>query len=182
MYPMYFYGNNWQTDNNTLFATSFCCFLILTSILMMCSFSGMAATPLVQREIQVDIQPPQSDEPYKALAHSNEEWYGSTFWTGSDWTRVGRNWHHPGDMTPSVRCFVAPKSCRVTVSGRVYKADTNNGGGDGILAYVRYGGQEVWRAEIDGNDTQGVEHNIQMDVVQGSEFRFVVHNRGAFTL
>jgi hypothetical protein len=42
------------------------------------------------------------------LTYRDAEWYGSTFWTGPDWTRVGKDWHHPGENTPSVRRFSAP--------------------------------------------------------------------------
>ena len=33
---------------------------------------------------------------YQLLTYRNDTWYGSTYWTGPDWTRVGRDWHHPG--------------------------------------------------------------------------------------
>lgn len=152
------------------------CLLVLVSSvwLSLAAWSGN-----IQQEIQVNIQPPQPGERYEALTSSAEEWYGSTFWTGPDWTRVGKNWHHPGDATSSVRCFIAPKSGKVTISGRVFKADTNNGGGDGILASIRHGGKEVWRTEIGGNDAEGVTHEIDLDVTEGDAIRFVVHKREA---
>ena len=75
---------------------------------------------------------------YRPLSHRNDLWYGSTYWTGPDWTRVGKDWHHPGINTPSVRCFTVPHDGRVTVTGGVHKADTNRGGGDGVRASIRH--------------------------------------------
>ena len=54
---------------------------------------------------------------YRPLAYRNDTWYGSTYWTGPDWTRVGKDWHHPGINTPSVRRFTAPRDGRVTIRG-----------------------------------------------------------------
>ncbi len=86
---------------------------------------------------------------YRPLAYSEQEWYGSTFWTGPDWTRVGKDWHHSGEQTPSVRRFVCPRDGKVTVEGRVFKRHL---GGDGIRAVIRHNDREVWRVEIDGED------------------------------
>jgi hypothetical protein len=115
---------------------------------------------------------------YRDLTYRNDTWYGSTYWTGPDWTRVGKDWHHPGENTPSVRRFAAPRAGRVKITGRVYKADTNNGGGDGVRLSIRHGPRTVWQAEINGNDAKGVEPNVTLDVLQGDAVRFVVHKRG----
>ena len=64
------------------------------------------------------------DEGYGELSPRDETWFGSTFWTGPDWTRVGKDWQHSGENTPSVRRWTAPRDGRVTITGRVYKADT----------------------------------------------------------
>ena len=115
---------------------------------------------------------------YRTLTYRNAQWYGSTFWTGPDWTRVGKDWHHPGHNTPSVRRFVAPHDGRVAVSGRVYKADTKNGGGDGVRLFVCHRDRVVWNAEINGDDAKGVEPNLTFDVREGDRIRFIVHKRG----
>ncbi len=52
---------------------------------------------------------------YRELSYRNDTWYGSTYWTGPDWTRVGKDWHHPGENTPSVRRFIAPRDGRITI-------------------------------------------------------------------
>ena len=115
---------------------------------------------------------------YRLLSHRNDLWYGSTYWTGPDWTRVGKDWHHPGIDTPSVRCFTVPRDGRVTVSGPVHKADTNRGGGDGVRASIRHNARSVWKAEIDGDDSRGLQPRLTIDVSRGDAIRFVVHKRG----
>lgn len=115
---------------------------------------------------------------YQPLSPTSAIWAGSTFWTGPDWTRVGKDWHHPGQDTPSVRRLTVPKQGQVVISGRVWKVDTNGGGGDGVRLMIRHNDREVWKAEIEGNDTQGVEPNLTLDVQQGDVLRFVVDKRG----
>ncbi len=118
---------------------------------------------------------------YRPLEYRNDTWYGSTYWTGPDWTRVGKDWHHSGTNTPGVRQFEAPREGRVRITGRVFKADTNNGGGDGVRLFIRHGRKTVWQAEIDGDDDRGVEPDISLNVRQGDAVRFVVHKRGTIT-
>ena len=117
----------------------------------------------------------QPSDPMTPLSYRDAEWFGSTFWTGPDWTRVGKDWHHPGQNTPSVRRFTAPRDGRVTITGRVFKLHLN---GDGIRASIRHNDREVWKAEIEGKDDKGVEPNLTLDVRQGDALRFVVDKRG----
>ncbi len=114
---------------------------------------------------------------YRNLSYRNDAWYGSTYWTGPDWTRVGKVWHHPGINTPSVRRFTVPRDGRITVTGRVYKlhADLKT---DGVRLSIRHRGRTVWQAEIDGADAKGVEPNLTFDVRAGDAVRFIVHKRG----
>ena len=116
------------------------------------------------------------DAAFNRLMYSDKQWYGSTFWTGPDWTRVGRDWHHPGQETPSVRRFEAPRDGRVTVTGRVCKLHL---AGDGIRASVRHNDREVWAAEIEGRDAAGQEPKLTLDVRRGDRIRFVVDKRQA---
>jgi len=122
----------------------------------------------------------QSAPAYRPLVYHNEMWCGSTFWAGPDWTRVGRNWHHPGQETPSVRRFSAPRDGKVRITGRAFKLDTNGGGGDGVRLLVRHGDRLVWEAQIEGKDVQGVEPNLELEVRKGDAIRFIVHKRGAY--
>jgi hypothetical protein len=112
---------------------------------------------------------------YQPLRYSDAQWYGSTFWTGPDWTRVGRDWHHPGQNTPSVRRFECPRDGTVLVTGRVFKLHLS---GDGIRAVIRHNDREVWRVEIDGKDGKGALHAARLEVKKGDAIRFVVHKRG----
>ncbi|MFZ4398266.1 MAG: hypothetical protein ACOYOU_21840 [Kiritimatiellia bacterium] len=58
---------------------------------------------------------------YLALDYSGERWQNSTYWTGADWARVGKDWQHPGTGAPSVRRFAIPEDGKITISGRVSK-------------------------------------------------------------
>ena len=121
------------------------------------------------------LRDPQ-DEGYAKLSYRNDVWYDSTYWTGPDWTRVGKNWHHPGTNTPSVRRFTAPRDGRVTITGRAFKL--HKAKSDGVRLAIRHGRETVWQAEIDGEDDQGVEASVAIDVRAGDALRFVVHKRG----
>ncbi|MCX7007215.1 MAG: hypothetical protein NTY53_08195 [Kiritimatiellaeota bacterium] len=112
---------------------------------------------------------------YTPLTYRDAEWYGSTFWTGPDWTRVGKDWQHPGEHNPSERRFSAPRDGRVTITGRVFKLHLN---GDGIRASICHNEREIWKAEIEGKDDKGVEPKLTLDVKQGDALRFIVHKRG----
>jgi hypothetical protein len=124
----------------------------------------------------VAAEPNPSPTGFSALTYRNEPWYGSTFWSGPDWTRVGKDWHHPGENTPSVRRFMVPRDGHVTISGRVFKLHL---AGDGIRASLRHGEREVWQAEIAGTDSQGVEPNVALEVKQGDALRFIVDKGGS---
>jgi len=115
---------------------------------------------------------------YRPLTWRNDKWYGSTYWGGPDWTRVGKDWHHPGVNAPAVRCFKAPHAGRITITGRVYKADTNNGGGDGVSLFIRHNADTLWTKQIAGNDSTGVEPKLTLTVAKGDAIRFIVHKRG----
>jgi hypothetical protein len=109
------------------------------------------------------------------LHYCSQSWYGSTFWSGPDWTRVGKDWQHPGEDTPSVRAFQAPRDGRVTVTGRVYKAHAD---GDGVRLAILHDKRPVWQAEIEGKDQQGLTPNLTLEVRRGEMIRFLVHKRG----
>lgn len=142
--------------------------LILTALLL---------APLAPLHVTAAPAPStQPGVPITLLTYRDAEWYGSTFWTGPDWTRVGRNWHHPGQNTPSVRRFIAPGDGQVTITGRVFKFHLS---GDGIRAGIRHNDREVWKAEIEGTDDKGVEPKLTLDVKKGDALRFIVDKRNA---
>jgi len=113
---------------------------------------------------------------YENLTWAGGEWYGSPYWTGPDWTRVGRDWHHSGENVASVRVFAAPRSGTVHITGRLYKLDTK--GGDGVCAAIRCRGQTIWSAGIDAADATGVEPALTVGVITGDTLRFALSRRG----
>ena len=90
-------------------------------------------------------------------------------------TRVGKNWHHPGQETPSVRRYDVPKRGRIQITGHVRKLHLD---GDGIEAVVFHGSRAGWRTEIEGKDGTGVEPALKLDVRRGDRLRFAVGKRG----
>ena len=135
---------------------------------------GAAEAPVL--DLTFRLREPGANPGYARLSYRDAQWYGSTFWTGPDWTRVGKDWHHPGERTPSVRCWHAPRDGRVTIAGRVYKLHLK---GDGVRLSILHNAREVWKAEIAGNDAQGVEPRLQLDLHRGDAVRFIVHKRGS---
>jgi hypothetical protein len=150
-----------------------------TRLLTLClAGAASAAEPQPKLASGTDAPVPavQPGAPYSLLSHREAQWYGSSFWTGPEWTRVGKDWQHPGESTPSVRRFLAPRAGRVTIEGRVFKRHL---AGDGIRASIRHNDREVWRVELAGKDDQGVEPKLTLDVKQGDALRFVVDKRGS---
>jgi len=116
---------------------------------------------------------------FKSLEYSKDVWYGSAYWTGPDWTRVGKDWQHSGEHTSSIRLFTVPRDGQVTVSGNVCKADTN--GGDGVRVSIRHNADVVWQRDIEANDAQGTDPGLTLNVRAGDRIRFAVHRRNAIT-
>ncbi len=128
--------------------------------------------------IDWQIAMPAEDEGFARLSHRDDTWYGSTYWTGPDWTRVGRDWQHPGEHTPSVRTFLVPHDGRVSITGRAFKAHVAPET-DGVRVAIRHGAETIWQAEIEGGDETGVDHDLTVPVRRGERLRFVVHKRQA---
>lgn len=114
---------------------------------------------------------------FKSLEYSHDIWYGSPYWTGPDWTRVGKDWQHSGEHTSSIRLFTIPRDGQVVLSGSVCKADTN--GGDGVRVSIRHNAEVVWQRDIEANDAQGADPGLSLNVRAGDRIRFVVHRRDA---
>lgn len=144
--------------------------LVAAAAVRSVSAAAEAASP---PDVRVIAQ--QTNLKFTLLTHRDEQWHGSTFWSGPDWTRVGKGWQHPGEDTPSVRRFVCPQAGRVTVGGRVFK---HHLAGDGIRAIIRHNEREVWRAEMDGANERGAEPSLTLDVKAGDALRFIIHKRG----
>jgi hypothetical protein len=121
----------------------------------------------------------ESDEFAKMpTAAGTSEWYGSSFWTGSEeWARVGKNWLHPGNAVDVARAFVAPADGRVSVSGTVKKLHLD---GDGVRVSVRHNGKTLWSADLEGKDGAGKEPALALEVKKGDTLRFIVNRRGFY--
>ncbi len=127
---------------------------------------------VISKSVESGLPP---DGPYRLLKYRNELWSGSTFWTGPDWTRVGKDWDRPGRGTPSVRRFTVPPDDRVRIGGRVCKRHLD---GDGIVAIIRHNERQVWRAELERKGQRGAEPQLLLHVRAGDAFRFIVKKRG----
>ena len=145
---------------------------------VLCIAQDNAAAEVVVLDRTLDAPQRGAEDDPRLLEYRTNIWYESTFWSGPDWTRVGRNWHHPGQNTPSVRRFTAPRDGKVKITGRVAKLHLK---GDGTRAIIRHNDRELWQAEIAGDDAEGVGHNLTLDVAKGDSIRFVVHKLGAIT-
>ena len=150
--------------------------LLAVILVAISTTAGVAAPPAA-----CDMPPeagrtqPKADACYTPLTYRDAQCYGAPFWTGPDWTRVGKDWHHPGENAPSVWRFEAPRDGHITVTGRVFKLHL---AGDGVRAGIRHNGQEIWTAEIDGKDAKGIEPRLTVTVKKGDSLRFIVDKRG----
>ncbi|MCC7495507.1 MAG: hypothetical protein IT204_24365 [Fimbriimonadaceae bacterium] len=127
-----------------------------------------------QTILRLRLREPAGD--YAPLSwRGDDTWYGSPYWSGPNWTRVGRDWQHPGEATPSVRCWRAPRAGAVEVTGRVRKLHLD---GDGVRVSIVHNAAAVWQAELDGRDGTGREARLELTVRQGDTLRFVVEKRG----
>lgn len=126
-------------------------------------------------ELVFRARQPHRDSPFVELGYRTEVWYESTFWTGPNWTRVGRNWHHPGEDTPSVRRYVASRDGTITISGPVRKFHLD---GDGVRVAILHNDRELWHAELEGKDDKGIDPHLTVAIRKGECVRFLVHKRG----
>jgi len=109
---------------------------------------------------------------------TGSEWYGSTYWTGSEtWARIGKDWMHPGNASDVARVFVAPSDGRITVSGAVKKLHLD---GDGVRVSVRHNATDVWSAVLEGKDAVGKEVKLELSVKKGDRLSFAVNRRGGY--
>ena len=115
---------------------------------------------------------------YLPMVTGSDIWYDSTYWKSDvEWARVGRNWQHPGNQIPSVRCFTVPHDGNIRIIGTVAKFHIAPQT-DGIQAFIRLNHQDIWDVLINGDDAQGVTHDLSLKVQKGDRIRFVVHPRG----
>ncbi|MBQ9456547.1 MAG: hypothetical protein IJU53_12850, partial [Thermoguttaceae bacterium] len=102
---------------------------------------------------------------------SKDVWYGSHFFRGADWTRIGKTWMHPGTKAPAVLIFTAPRAGNVSLRGTVRKLHI---WGDGIEARIELDREKIWEAKIGGQDGTGASYTLSYPVKEGSQIRFIL--------
>jgi hypothetical protein len=105
----------------------------------------------------------------------NKSWYDSNYWSGPEHAYIGSYWMHPGANHDVVRVFQIPRTGKILVGGTVKKLHLD---GDGVKAAVFHNEKELWKKEIEGNDSVGVNHLIELDMKQGDLVRFQLSRRG----
>ncbi len=137
-----------------------------------------SGAPVALLTLSLGVAAPDGDRGYARLSYRTSTWYGSTFWTGPDWTRVGRDWHHPGERTPSIRCFQIPRDGSVSLRGRVRKLHLD---GDGVRVSIRHNQRTIWQQDLAGKDDVGVDPQLTLAVKAGDRLRFVVDKLGGIS-
>lgn len=119
---------------------------------------------------------------------SYQSWNGSSFtemafdlennrWQGSQLLcQIGPQWAHPDLGCEPSRSWVSPISGTVTISGQAYDLDPN--GGDGVVARILDGSDEIWSATIENGDLEGQSFNLEVPVQTGDVFHFNVSSQG----
>jgi hypothetical protein len=104
------------------------------------------------------------------------------FWNGSDNGTYPALWNggfHPGPNTDAVLKWVAPLSCKISISGTVKKSDIN--GGDGVIATIKHGSTTVWGPDtIAYNNAIGHQYNDTLSVTAGDAIYFILNRKGDY--
>jgi len=109
---------------------------------------------------------------------TGDVWYESEYWTGPDWTRIGRHWHHPGNRTDAVRTFIAPADGKVKITGPVRKLHRE---GDGVVVSILHNDKRFWSEILEGNDGVGKNPELKVTVHANDTIRFVVNRRNTIS-
>lgn len=118
-------------------------------------------------------------EPFIALTvYSTTQDYPSPIWQESKshppWVLVYPDSQHPNGSPAqwTDRRWTSTVAGSVSIRGHVVK--NNEVGGDGITAYVRVAGVDLWNATIAYNDTIGKDFDLSADVQVGTTIEFLV--------
>ncbi|MDR3198793.1 MAG: hypothetical protein LBU34_13080 [Planctomycetaceae bacterium] len=129
--------------------------------------------PAEIKSLPFTIEIPKTETTISPLIYDgNSQWYDSTYWIGSGWCRIGKNWQHPENELDAVRTFRVPKNGTVRITGNVRKLHLD---GDGVVVSILHNNKELWKKTIEGNDGTGVDTNILSDVKKDDKLRFVVN-------
>ncbi|MDR3181361.1 MAG: hypothetical protein LBT89_00320 [Planctomycetaceae bacterium] len=130
------------------------------------------AVSLCFAELFHTVPQTKPEETVRLDAFKTDTWYGSPYWSGNGWLRVGKHWQHPAEDADAVRTFVVPKDGNVIITGAVRKLHLD---GDGVIAAIRCNGKEIWKKKIEGKDSIGIDPNLPLAVKTGGRIQFIVN-------
>ncbi len=109
---------------------------------------------------------------YKDMTYdaSHQRWQGS-----QTFCQIADRWVHPDRDCEPVRTWVSPINGTVTINGSVYDLDPS--GGNGVIARVLNGNDELWSATIENGDSTGQSLNLEVSVQEGDAIHFRVNAR-----
>jgi hypothetical protein len=148
-----------------------------------CAIISFLVSGIVSAEVTVTlpfaVEFPKPETKISELKYEGKnQWYDSTYWTGTGWTRIGKNWQHPENTTDSVRTFCVPKDGTVRVTGNVKKLHLD---GDGVVVSILHNDKELWKKTLEGKDGVGVDTDVLLKVKKDDKLRFVVNKRGSIS-
>ena len=109
-----------------------------------------------------------TDMYYDAL---HQRWQGS-----QSLCQIGAQWAHPDLGCEPSRVWRSPLTGTVTISGQAYDLDPS--GGNGVIARILKGNEELWTATIENGDSSGESFNLEVPVQEGDAVYFRVNALG----
>ncbi len=100
----------------------------------------------------------------------NDRWQGP-----KQWCQIGSGWVSTNLGCDATRTWVSPVSATVTISGSV--ADSDPGGGDGVIVTILKGDEELWSQTIENGYPGDYSYNILVSVEVGDRIYFRVNAR-----
>jgi hypothetical protein len=97
-------------------------------------------------------------------------------WQGSrPLCQIGDRWMHPDAGCEPSRTWISPISGSITISGAASDLDAT--GGDGVVASIFKGNQQLWSTTIENGNTTGAAFDLQVSVRAGDALHFRVSAR-----
>lgn len=83
---------------------------------------------------------------------------------------------HPDAGCDPTRTWTSPITGTVTISGQVYDQDLHDG--NGVVAQILRGDDELWTVTIENGDEAGASYNLEVEVREGDQIHFRINARG----
>jgi len=134
-------------------------------------------------QAKLDFSPEQGNQNW-----TYQSWNGSSYsdmtynastneWVGfRPLCIVGNEWTHPDVGCDPTRTWTSPITGTVTISGVVRDQDAN--GGNGVVAQILRGDEELWSVTIENGDEANASYNLEVEVQEGDQIHFRVDARG----